>query len=78
MDRYSGNVTHFSISMMQIFPPSQKIAIPKYNAVSYSETNFFSAAVKNSFNMPGVNKSFVHTLCTINHKFYKLLCLIIF
>ena len=33
-----GNTTHFSISTMQIFPPSQKITIPKYNAVSYSET----------------------------------------
>ena len=43
---------------MQIFPPSQKVTITKYNAVSYSETEklFFSAAVKNDFNMPGGDK----------------------
>ena len=32
----SGNLIHFSIFRMQIFPLSQKILIPKYNAVSYS------------------------------------------
>ena len=55
----SGNTIHFSIFTMLIFPPSQKITIPKYNAVSYSETEklFFSAAVKNNFNMPGGDKS---------------------
>ena len=54
----SGNTIHFSIFTMLIFPPSQKITIPKYNAVSYSETEklFFSAAVKNNFNMPGGDK----------------------
>ena len=49
-----GNMTHFSFFMMQISPPSQRIIIPKYDAVSYSSTekqNFFSAAVKNNFNM---------------------------
>ena len=30
-----GNTIHFSIFMSQIFPPSQKITIPKYNTVSY-------------------------------------------
>ena len=34
--RDSGNTIHFSIFTMQIFPPSQKITIPKYYAVSYS------------------------------------------
>ena len=34
--RDSGNSIHFSIFTMQVFPPSQKITIPKYNAVSYS------------------------------------------
>ena len=58
MCRDLGNMTHFSIFTMQISPPSQKITIPKYNAVSYSETEtFFSAAIKNNFNMPGVDKS---------------------
>ena len=44
---------------MQTFPPGQKITITMYNAVSYSETEklFFSAAVKNNFNMPGGDKS---------------------
>ena len=34
--RDSGNPIYFSSSTLQIFPPSQKITIPKYNAVSYS------------------------------------------
>ena len=57
--RDSGNTFCFSIFTTQIFPPSQKITITKYNAVSYSETEklFFSAAVKNNFNMPGGDKS---------------------
>ena len=33
-----GSTIHFSIFMMQISPPSQKILIPMYNAVSYSIT----------------------------------------
>ena len=40
--------------MMQIFGRSEKIKIPKYNKVSYSEAvreNFFSVVVKNNFNM---------------------------
>ena len=42
---------------MQIFPSSQKIMIQKCNAVCYFETEtFFSFAVKNNFNMPGVDK----------------------
>ena len=32
----SGNAIHFSIFTIKIFPPSQTITIPKYNAVSYS------------------------------------------
>ena len=36
MYRDSGNTIHFPIFAMQIFPPSQKITTPKYNAVSYS------------------------------------------
>ena len=36
-----GNMIHFSIFTMQIFPPGQKIMIPKYNAVSYSKTETF-------------------------------------
>ena len=52
-----GNMIYFSIFMMQIFPPSQKNVIPKYNAVLIPEQiNFFSAAVKNNFNMPGIDK----------------------
>ena len=50
----SRNMIHFSIFSIQIFPSSQKITIPKYNTVSYSETekqNFLSAAVKNHFDM---------------------------
>ena len=44
----SGNTIHFSIFTMQIFPPSQKIMIRKYNAVSYSETGklFFLLLLK--------------------------------
>ena len=58
MCRDLGNMTHFSIFTMQISPPSQKITIPKYNAVSYFEKEkFFSVAIKNNFNMPGVDKS---------------------
>ena len=48
----SGNMIHFSIFTIQIFPPSQRITIPKYNTVSYSETekqNFLSAPFKNNF-----------------------------
>ena len=41
---------------MQIFPSSQKIMIQKCNAVCYFETETFSFAVKNNFNMPGVDK----------------------
>ena len=47
--RDSGNSIHFSIFLIQIFPSSQNIAIPKYNKVSYSKTEkqeFLSAAVK--------------------------------
>ena len=52
MCRDLGNMTHFSIFTMQISPPSQKITIPKYNAVSYFEKEkFFSVAIKNNFNM---------------------------
>ena len=39
------NLIQFSIFKIKISPPSQKITIPKYNAVSYSQTekqNFFS------------------------------------
>ena len=43
---------------MQIFPLSQKITIPEYNAVSQSETGkVFSVNVKNNFNMSCVDKS---------------------
>ena len=53
-----GNMIHFSIFMMQIFPSSQKITIPKYNTVSYfKREELFFAAVKNNFNMTGVDKS---------------------
>ena len=56
--RDSGNTINFLIFTMQISPPSQKITIPKYNAVSYFEKEkFFSVAIKNNFNMPGVDKS---------------------
>ena len=34
--RDSGNMIHFPIFTMQIFPPSQKITILKYDTVSYS------------------------------------------
>ena len=33
-----GNTIHFSIFTMHTFPPSQKITISEYNAVSQSET----------------------------------------
>ena len=56
--RDSVNATHFSIFTMQIFSPSQKITISKYNVVSYSEAEkLFFPAIKNNFNMPGVDKS---------------------
>ena len=35
-NRNLGHTNQFSIFMMQTFPPSQKIMIPKYNAISYS------------------------------------------
>ena len=59
MYRDLGSTIHFSIFTMQIFRSSQKITIAKYNAVSYSETKklFFSAAVKNNFNRPGITYS---------------------
>ena len=52
---------HLLIFTMQIFPPTWKITIPKYNAVSYSQTTekLFSAAVKNNFNMPGIDKLYM-------------------
>ena len=37
----SGNMIHFSIFTMQVFPLSQKITIPEYNAVSQSKTDSF-------------------------------------
>ena len=55
------------------FPTRQKITIPKYNAVSYSQRNFFSAAIKNKFQYARCRKiAYMHTLHTRNHKFYKL------
>ena len=51
MYRDLGNMIHFSIFMMQIFPRSQKITIPKCNAVSFLNRETFSAAVKNNFNV---------------------------
>ena len=52
-----GNMIHFSIFMMQMFPSSQKITIPKYDSFLFQKRNFFFAAVKNNFNMTGVDKS---------------------
>lgn len=52
MHRDLGNTIHFSIIMIQVFPPSQNIMIPKYNKVSHSKTekqNLLSAAIKNKF-----------------------------
>ena len=34
--RDSGNMIHFSVFMMKIFPPCPKVTIPKYNAFSFS------------------------------------------
>ena len=50
----SGNAIHFSIFTIQIFLSCQRIMIPKYNTVSYSQIekqNFISANVQNNFNM---------------------------
>ena len=61
---------HFSIFTMQIFPLSQKIKIPEYNAVSQSETEkVVSVDVKNNFNMSCVDKSWTcvrHVLKIVN------------
>ena len=75
-----GNTIHFSIFMMQIFPPSQKITIPEYNAVSNSEieTPFFLLLLKTisiSQALTNCVPMYVHTQ---NHKFYKMSYLIIF
>ena len=58
--RDSGNTIHFSIFTMQIFPPSQKKKSWYQSIMQFlipKRRNFFSTAVKNNFNMPGVDKS---------------------
>ena len=45
----SGKTIHFSIFTMKIFPPCQKITIPKHNAVTYysiEKQNFFLLLLK--------------------------------
>ena len=89
MYRGLGNMIHFPVLKMQIFPHSQKIihsknnTIPKHNAVSYYETekqNFFSAAVKNNLSYAKFDKdSFVAAACTlklqvINPNYLRKLC----
>ena len=78
--RDSGNTIHFLIFTMQISPPSQKIAIPKYNAVSYFEKEklFFCCCQKQFQYARRWQIAYVRTLRTRNHKFYKLPYLIIF
>ena len=64
--RDSGSTNHFLIFTMQIFPPSQKITIPKYNAVSYSlAENLSSALVKNNVKILVVDKSRTCVCCVL-------------
>ena len=75
-----GNMTYFSIFTMQIFPPSQKNMIPKYNAVSYSWTDklFFCCCEKQFQYASHWQIAYMHKLFTQNRKFYKFLYLINF
>ena len=68
MHHDSGNTIHFSIFTMQIFPPSKKITIPKYNGVSYSYTEkLFLLLLKTiSYACVMFNENcFIDTACTL-------------
>ena len=80
MYRDLGDTIDFSIFTMQIFPPSQKITITKYNAVSYPETEklFFLLLLKTISICQAVTNRIRAFVTYSNHKFYKLPYLIVF
>ena len=66
--RDSRNASHFSIFPMQTFPPSPKIMIRGIIQFLFpKQTNFFSAAVKNNFNIhvSSLKELIIAAACTL-------------